>query len=181
MRVLLDERSRPPLRAVIGALLGSAAEADIAVSHVRMAALDLHADELTRVRRCRILLGRLDAGALTAPGPVAAGRAERGVALLRFLRSGAVSIRSAGMSSWAPDFSIYRGISGGGASTAVCLVGAHYFQEPPARGGPAFTWAADEPAAVRRASSRFDELWHESHDVLLAVIHTIDQFTRGVA
>jgi hypothetical protein len=82
MRVLLDERSQPPLRAVIGALLGSAREADIAVMHVRIAALDLHADELTHVRKCRILLGKLDAQALMATGPVSANRTDRVAALL---------------------------------------------------------------------------------------------------
>jgi hypothetical protein len=181
MRVLLDERSQPPLRAVIGALLGSAREADIAVMHVRIAALDLHADELTHLRKCRILLGKLDAQALMATGPVSANRTDRVAALLRFLRSGTVEIRSAGMSAWSTDFSVYRGITGGSTSPSVCLVGAHYFQEPPVRGGPTFTWAVDEPAAVRRATQRFEEVWQESHDVLLAVIHTIEQFTRGVA
>ena len=61
MRFLLDEQSQPPLRAVIGALLTSADSADIAVMRVRLAALDLREKELTRVSRCRILIGQLDA------------------------------------------------------------------------------------------------------------------------
>ena len=180
MKVLLDERSRPPLRAVIGALLGSADEADMAVTRVRIAALDLHADEVAHVRRCRFLLGRLDAHALSAVVPVGADRRERVAALLRFLRSGAVEVRSAGMCAWTPDFSIYRGIRGGGDIAAACLVGAHYFHEPP-EDGPSFTWAVDDDVAVRRATRRFEEMWERSHDALPAVLHAIEQFARGAA
>ena len=60
--------------------------------------------------------------------------AARVAALLRFLRSGAVEIRSAGMNGWTPDFSIYRGIEPNGGIDAVCLLGAHYFHEAPERG-----------------------------------------------
>src|SRR5688572_5226348 len=172
MKVLLDERSRPPLRAVIGALLASAEEADMAVSRVRIAALDLHADEVAHVQRCRFLLDRLDAHALSAAAPAGGDRRERVAALLRFLRSGAIEVRSAGMCAWTPDFSIYRGIRGGGAISAACLVGAHYFYEPPER-GPSFTWVVDEDAAVQRATRRFEELWEHSHDALPAVLHAI--------
>jgi hypothetical protein len=182
MKVLLDERSRPPLRAVIGALLASAEEADIAVSRVRIAALDLHSDEVAHVRRCRFLLGRLDAHALGV-GPLSAAsgdRRERVAALLRFLRSGNIEVRSAGMCAWTPDFSIFRGLRGGGDITAACLIGAHYFYEPP-EDGPSFTWAVADAAAVQRATVRFEEMWERSHDALPAVLHAIEQFSLGVA
>jgi hypothetical protein len=182
MKVLLDERSRPPLRAVIGALLASAEEADIAVSRVRIAALDLHADEVAHVRRCRFLLGRLDAHALGAGAALGSGsdRRERVGALLRFLRSGNIEVRSAGMCAWTPDFSIFRGLRGGGDITAACLIGAHYFYEPPEH-GPSFTWAVADAAAVQRATLRFEEIWERSHDTLPAVLHAIEQFSLGVA
>jgi hypothetical protein len=180
MNVLLDERSRPPLRSVIGALLGSAEEADMAVTNVRIAALDMHADELARVRRCRFLLGKLDAHALDPGALIGGDPRPRMAALLHFLRSGAVEVRSAGMSSWSPDFSIYRGITGGGNVAAVCLVGAHYFQEPREQ-GPSFTWAVDDPAHVHRATRRFEEMWQEGHDVLGAVVQTIERFALSAA
>lgn len=181
MKALLDERSRPPLRAVIGALLASAEEADIAVTRVRIAALDLHADEVAHVRRCRFLLGRLDARALSVGGASARGdRRERVAVLLRFLRSGNIEVRSGGMCAWTPDFSIYRCIRGGGDIAAACLIGAHYFYEPPEH-GPSFTWAVDEEAAVLRATRRFEEIWQRSHDALPAVLHAIELFSLGVA
>jgi hypothetical protein len=179
MRVLLDERCRPPLRAVIGALLASAEEADVAVTRVRLAALDLRPDELAHVRRCRFLLGRLDAHAFGAVAAASGDRRERVAALLRFLRSGAVHVRSAGICAWTPDFSIYRGIRGGETGT-VCLIGAHYFHEPPDH-GPSFTWAVDHAAAVQRLTLRFEEMWERSHDALPAVIHAIEQFSLGAA
>jgi hypothetical protein len=180
MRVLLDEQSQPPLRVVIGTLLGSATVADIAVMRVRLAALDLGRDELSRVQRCRILIGQLDAHSLSVGGAVTTDPAARVAALLRFLRSGAVEIRSAGMNGWTPDFSIYRGIETGSGANAVCLVGAHYFHEPPER-GPSFTWALDEAAAIQRITRRFEEMWERSHDVLTAVIQTIEQYAQAAA
>jgi hypothetical protein len=180
MKVLLDERSRPPLRAVIGALLASCDEADVAVTRVRIAALDLRADEVARVRRCRFLLGRLDAYALGAAVPSGEDRRERVAALLRFLRSGAIEVRSAGMCAWMPDFSIYRGIRSGGHIHAACLIGAHYFHEP-AEHGPSFTLAIDDDVAVRRAERRFEEMWQRSHDALPPVVHAIEQFALGAA
>lgn len=172
MRALLDERSRPPLRAVFGALLAVSREADIAIGRVRIGALDLDADELRSLRRCRILIGRLDAHALSVR-PGAAGRTHtRFAPLLHFLQSPAVQIRSAATSLWTPDFSIYRGMTGAGGIPALCLVGAHYFHEPPAS-GPSFTWAADDHAAVQRASRRFEEVWEHGHDVRDAVTQAI--------
>ena len=44
------------------------------------------------------------------------------------LHGGSVEIRSAGLGAWSPDFSIYRGSPG---DDSVCLLGAHYFREPP--------------------------------------------------
>ena len=58
--VLLHEHSEPTLRQVIGTLLSRSARADFAVGNVRLAAIDLSAVELGRVRSCRLLLDRLD-------------------------------------------------------------------------------------------------------------------------
>ena len=180
MKVLLDERSRPPLRAVIGTLLASCDEADVAVTHVRIAALDLRADEVARVQRCRFLLGRLDAHSLSTAVPSGEDRRERVAVLLRFLRSGAIEVRSAGMCAWTPDFSIYRGLRGDGDIHSACLIGAHYFHGP-AEYGPSFTLAIDDDVAVRRAERRFEEMWKRSHDALPAVVHAIEQFALNAA
>lgn len=165
MSMLIDDRSRPTLRAIIGRLLLAAAAADIAVGHIRLAALDLSDAELGAVRRARILIARLDAGALddiaaAAPSPDP---------LLRFLRSGRVEVRSAGAGAWSPDFSIYRGAQTGDA----CLIGAHWFRVPVVSAGPSFTALLTEPDAVARALDRFETLWRRSHDVLEPVIDAV--------
>src|SRR3990172_5211803 len=84
--VVLDEAATPPLRLVIGALLSAALRADVAIEHVRLAAVDLTAPELQRVH-CRLLMGRLDVVALSdlAAADEAAARRR---AIADFLESG---------------------------------------------------------------------------------------------
>jgi hypothetical protein len=84
------------------------------------------------------------------------------------------------MCAWTPDFSVYRGLCGGGRIRAACLIGAHYFYEPHEH-GPSFTWIVDEDIAVQRATGRFEEIWERSHDALPAVLHAIEQFALGAA
>jgi hypothetical protein len=171
MYTLIDDVSQPTLRFYIGRLLSDCVRADIAVGHVRLSALDLTADETRGIRHCRILLGRLEARALTEFGFVDERSDERLHALLDFLDSGRVEIRSAGIGAWWPDFSIYResiGVRGG-----ACLVGAHYFRDPVTANGPSFTALLRDDDAVACALSRFEELWERSHDVLEPVIAAI--------
>lgn len=172
--LLLDERGTPALRHVIGMLLRSATRADIAVSHVRLAALDLSGDEIANVKWCRILLGRLDADSLSglSAGPGAQRQLER---LLRFVTSGRVRIRSAGMAAWNPDFSVYTGMMPNDvARRDACLVGSHWFHQPVVENGPSLTCLLTDPAAVRVATERFTDLWARGHDVLPAVAATIE-------
>ncbi|MEX0907406.1 MAG: hypothetical protein WD054_03670, partial [Gemmatimonadota bacterium] len=120
MNILLDEETNPGPRAVIGALLAAGGHADIAVSHVRLAAIDLTDLEMAGVLSCRILLDRLDAHLLTDRGDT--GDVVRFRALLRFVESGRVEIRSAGVAAWVPDFSIYRELrQSRDGPEAVCL------------------------------------------------------------
>lgn len=158
MNPLIDQRSVPTLRERIGRLLATCHSADIAVSHIRMTAVDLTDRETVSVTRARILLARLEARALGELGP------DHGP-LRRFLESGRVQVRSAGIGAWTPDFSIYRGSCAGD----VCLVGAHWFREPVVP-GPAFTAVLTDPESVATALRRFDELWRRGHDVLEPVI-----------
>lgn len=174
--VLLDTTSSPAAREVIGSLLAVATHADIAVRNIRLAALDLSADETRGIARCRVLIGQLDVNALSFPG-IACDEGERLRVLLDFVTSDRVEVRSAGMGVWLPDFSVYRRTASAGADAfAACLVGAHYFHARPAE--PAFTCVLREPQAVRQARRRFDGLWAGGHDVREAVIAAITSTGR---
>jgi hypothetical protein len=167
---LIDDRSRPTLREQIGQLLTSCTTADIAVGHVRLAALDLTPAETRGLRRCRMLLGRLDASALSDFG-YPDDRVDAHMQTLRaFLESGRVEIRSAGLSAWSPDFSVYRGMRDGGS---ICLMGAHYFRDPVAVNGPSFTAMLTDVMSVTAAVARFDALWDRSHDVIEPVLTAV--------
>jgi hypothetical protein len=170
MSVLIDDDARPALREHIGRLLSTCTTADIAVGHIRLAALDLDDRETRAVRRCRILLGRLDARALSDVG-FDNDYDERGMqTLCAFLESGRIEIRSAGLGAWAPDFSVYRGLPDGGGAV---LIGAHYFRAPPMAHGPSFTALLTDGHSVATAAARFEALWRRSHDVHEPVITAV--------
>lgn len=162
--MLIDERSDPDLRAVIGELLTTSESADFAVTRIRLAAMDLTDDEVA-IPRCRLLLGALDASMLDDASYVpTAGHAADVRRLLGWVRSGRLEIRSAGIGGWIPDFSIYR------AGTAcTCLLGAHYFGNPQLSVGPSFTCVVRDTDSARIVADRFDALWDRSHDVLPAI------------
>ncbi|HSK20259.1 MAG TPA: hypothetical protein VK912_13990 [Longimicrobiales bacterium] len=170
MSTLIDDATRPPLRRRIGHLLARCAYAEIAVGHIRLAALDLAEDETRSVRRCRILLGRLEVRALTDFGFTDPDVEKRMAALLAFLESGRVEIRSAGLGAWSPDFSTYRRPDG---AECACLVGAHYFREPPSPNGPSLTALLTDPYSVALALARFETLWARGHDVLEPVVSAV--------
>lgn len=170
MSMLIDDLSRPTLRERIGHLLSTCTCAEIAVAHIRLAALDLAEHEIRNVRRCRILIGRLDARALTDFGHADPDMDERLRTLLSFLESSRVEVRSAGLGAWAPDFSVYRGLPDAGSA---CLVGAHYFREPPSLTGPSFTALMPNAGAVAVVQARFEALWRRSHDVLEPVVSAV--------
>lgn len=170
--LLLDERSSPSPREVIGALLGAAREACFAVARLRLAAIDLRASELAGVRRCRVLVGRLDADVLADAAAAAHGAELRRnlETLAGFLASGRVEVRAAGREAWVPDFSVFIGlpadvVPGGGAA----IVGGHYFLRPFPVAGPSLTCVLPDGAAARRAARRFEELWAGGYDVLPVV------------
>lgn len=177
--LLLDGRRQPAVRSVVGRLLARAATADFAISRVRLAAIDLSADELGTVQRCRVLLGRLDIEALIAPldqREAERNRTPRFAALRAFLASGRADVRTAGSTLWLPDFSVLTGPAG-----AACLVGAHYFARPYPTRGPALTCLLTDAESVARARERFDELWELGYDVLPVITETIDVLLDGAA
>lgn len=158
---LLDEATTPPLRVVLGTLLSRADGADVAMAQVRLGHVDLSELELRRVR-CRLLLGHLDVATLTALGPSSVDAQRRLQAIARFLDSGRLDIRAAGLLRWKPDFSVFRLP---GSDDAVALVGAHYFSDPDVVGGPALTCVLRTRTSVQRVQRRFTELWRHARDV----------------
>lgn len=181
--ILLDDRADPPLRTVLGSLLARATTADFAISRLRLDGLDLAGGELRSIRRCRVLLGRLDARALEEMmggherGPV---RRHHLHLLKNFLASGRVEVRAAGIVTWNPDFSILGGLHSAPAST-IALVGAHYFLRPYPIEGAAFTMAITDPEPVRRLHQRFDELWDLGYDVGEVVRAALEQLDADLA
>jgi hypothetical protein len=164
--VVLDERSRPHLRARVGQLLAGADEAAFAVRRIRLAVLDLTDEEIGGLGRCRVLLGHLDATTLmeategVAPPSLAPALGR----LLRWVASGRLEVRSAGLSAWTPDFGVVTR-----SSDRTGLVGSIQFGNPDLVIGPAFTIVTRDVGATARLLARFDELWDRSHDVLPAI------------
>lgn len=163
--MVIDERSRRPLRAIIGELLVAAESVDIAIARVRLAALDLSDDEVRGPALCRVLLGQLDASTLLdATGERGGPRPElRGLA--DWLASERLQVRSAGIGAWTPDFSVFRARD----RTATSLVGAHYFGSPQLTVGPSVTSILRDPATARLLEGRFQQLWERAHDVAPAI------------
>jgi len=160
--ILFDGRGSPSLREYLGRGLGEAREASFAIRRIRLARLDLRAEELHGVRHCRVLLGRLDADTLADPG--ASPASARTAALLDMAASGRLEVRSAGLVAWDPDFSVLGRGEGG-----TLLFGCHQFVSQQPVEGLAMACAIRDPDAVRLASVRFEELWERGHDALEAV------------
>lgn len=174
---LLDERAAESLRDRVGRLLARATHADFALARLRIAGIELPESALDGLRRCRMLIGRLDADTLAAPAPELAGR----IAGLRgFVESGRLELRAAGLVVWTPDFSLLHGIDSH-PTGHVALVGAHYLVRPSADGGPSLTCILDDADSVKVASTRFDELWEQGYDVTSTVHDALDRIveTRG--
>jgi hypothetical protein len=102
-------------------------------------------------------------------------------ALLQFLRSGRIEVRSAGGASWHNDFSIFRGLPADHVlpKGRACLVGAHSFWNPQATEGPSFTCVLGSPGATARAARRFAQLWNSAYDVLPIIIQTVSLAADG--
>ncbi|MBX6364346.1 MAG: DEAD/DEAH box helicase family protein, partial [Gemmatimonadetes bacterium] len=168
--VLLDERTGPSIRAVLGAALAGAGEADFAIARVRLAAVDLTSRELSRLRRCRVLLGQVDANTFADAGAASATSPERRAqldVLLQFLESGRAEVRAAGSEAWTPDFSVLCDVRWTPADEPgdVAVLGAHYFAKPFPVRGAALTVLTSEPAVVEALRRRFLELWRRGYDV----------------
>jgi hypothetical protein len=168
---IIDERTLPPFRQRLGQLMRAAHHADFAVTRIRIAGIDLADDEIAGLVRCRVLVAHLNADTLAEAADAGMLRPEHrrnlGV-LLRFVDSGKLELRAAGLGAWIPDFSVLRG------DGDTLLLGAHYFGRAYPTVGPSLTCFAHDPAAVRNAAQRFEELWNEARNVLPAIRGTLE-------
>lgn len=166
MKVLFDGRASPSLRSVLGAALAESSSASFAIRRIRLARVDLMPEELRRVARCRVLLGRLDADSLADTGALPS--STRTAALLDMAASGRLEVRSASLLTWDPDFALV----GNGRDDDLLLFGSIQFM-PPLPQRPieelSLSCALRDPVMVRSAAVRFEELWERAHDALEAV------------
>lgn len=173
---LVDERSLPSLRELMGGLLSTAETADFAVGKMRLAGIDLTRGELGTLRRCRVLMGRLDAETLAIPTSLLAREPQRRETiqgLVALMRAGRLQLRTAGLDIWLPDFSIFSQNSE--KTAAVMLLGAHYFERPYERSGAALTTVITNADAVGHAGARFHELWERAYDVESVVREALEK------
>lgn len=180
---LLDGEGTTSLREALGALLGHCESASMAVSRIRLAALDLAPGDLARVARCRVLVGRLDAetAALPRTGDAREGARASLSLLQEFLRSGRVEVRSAGVDAWYPDFSVFQGLRTGPGrpSTAAVLLGGHAFGHAPAE-GTFLTSLVIGADAGARATGHFERLWGSGYDVLPVVADMLERLRESL-
>ena len=82
--------------------------------------------------------------------------------------SGRLEVRSASLLTWDPDFALI----GHASDTDLLIFGSIQFIPPlPQRPIEELTMscAVRDPAIVRSAAARFEELWQRAHDALEAV------------
>lgn len=176
---LIEDTSRPDLRAVWGRLLARAVCVDVAVTRVRLSTLDFGEGELARVRRVRVLVAQLSAAALDAEAHAVCARPEAAAALARLmalLEAGRISLRSAPLGGWSPDFSVFHDAAG----PRVALVGPHRFDAAGPLQGPLLV-SVHGRAGAARVALRFDGLWERGHDVRGPVGGILERARREAA
>ncbi len=164
---LVDERAEPDLRVRFGLLARESAEITVAARHIRLAAVDLGAEEAQGLARIRVVLSELSAGTFRSEAEtVMADPRRRAVAerLHGLLASGALEARVAPMTFWTPDFAVFHR----DARPFAAVFGLHWFQQPFPHSGPAFATVCGRTGAEHGAR-RFAELWSSAHDVTEAV------------
>lgn len=166
---VLDELSAPSMRETLSALMSASTRIDMAVAHMRLAGIDVHAGEIGRLQRMRLVMGKLDAEVLLQAQ-------TRPLDQLRRLRalagSGLLEVRTAPRFQWRPDFSVFD---------RAALIGAHYSELPYPSDGIALTCVVTDPNAVRRCKRRFEQMWELGYDVLPIVIETLDELLLAPA
>lgn len=161
--IVLDERTQPSMRETFSALLSTSKHVDMAVANMRLAGIDVRPGEVTKLRKMRLVIGRLDAEALlqTESRPL-----EQIRRLHALASSGVLEVRAVPRFQWSPDFSVFD---------RAALIGAHYTELPYPIDGIALTCVVTDPAAMRRCARRFAEMWGLGYDVLPVVIETLNE------
>ena len=158
---VLDERDPLPLRKLLGRLVSTARTADIALTHLRLAGVDLAESEFG-VECCRLLIGQFNADHIAS--------AQQSRLIASIAQSGRLEMRTAPHHVWSPDFSIFRDLPD---SPDVMLFGAHYFGRPYPLFGLALTVVTTEPADITKCTGRFNEVWSAGYDVLPVILDAI--------
>ena len=164
---ILDERARPDLRVRFGHLAVKSAEIGFAARRIRLAGVDLGADEAEGLTRIRVVLAELNAATFRADAEcVMADPERRPVAerLSRLLAGGGLQVRVAPMAVWTPDFSVFHR----DGRPFAAIFGFHWFQRPFPESGPAFATVCGTDGA-ELAAARFRELWADAYDATEAV------------
>ena len=161
--IILDERTNPSMRETFSTLMSSSASVDMAVANLRLAGIDIQPGEVTRLRRLRLVVAKLDADALlhTHARPL-----EQLRRLHALTTSGILEVRTVPRFKWTPDFSVFDD---------AALIGAHYTELPYPADGIALTCVVRDEAAIRRCARRFDEMWELGYDVLPVVVQTLHE------
>lgn len=161
--ILFDERGRPDFRDVFGALARGAVDLATAVRRVRLSAVSLTREELSRVASFRVLVAEIDVLGMDSEARqlhLDPRRAPGAELLGELLESGRMEVRSSPLAGWAPDFTVFSGVDG----PAAVLIGLHRFERPYPHRGPALASVHDADAA-RLAARRHLEIWEQAHDV----------------
>lgn len=169
---LIDERSRPDFRTLFGTLAEGAERIDVAVSRIRLSAVDLKPGEVGGVEEIRVLLAEVNASILSneVASVLVDGRRAANIRLLaRLLTENRLSVRSAPLAGWAPDFSIFHGAAG----PAALLLGPHWFERPYPHPGPAMASLHGASGALQ-AAARFQHLWDHAHDIGPAIRNILE-------
>lgn len=164
---LLDERATPDLRIRFGRMARTSTEINVAARHIRLAAVDLGAEEAQGLTRIRVVLSELSAVTFrTEAEIVMADPRRRPVAerLHGLLASGTLKARVAPMTFWTPDFAVFHR----NARPVAAIFGLHWFQQPFPHSGPVFATVCGRKGA-HHGARRFAELWSAAHDVTEAV------------
>lgn len=170
---LLDERSDPNFRDVFGLLARRSTTLDAAVSRIRLSGLDLRPEELRTLGKIRVLLSEVNALTLRSEAEACLAdprKASNLTNLVRLMEEGVISVRSAPLAGWAPDFSVF----GRSGKAWMVLVGLHWFARPYPHGGPALA-SLHGPRAAGRAARRFERLWRGAHDIGPAILHILTE------
>jgi hypothetical protein len=174
--VLLEERTRPDFRDVFGVLASQATDIATAVTRVRLSTVDLTAAELTKVGSFRVLVAEVSALQLSAEARGLHSDVRRAPRLDLFrslLESERLSVRSAPLAGWCPDFTVFSNPEG----PFAVLTGFHWFERPYPHRGPALNGVHFGDAA-RMADRRHGQMWEGAHDIGPAVWNILSKARR---